>query len=122
MPTSNEIVIDLPRPPSLNSLWNYGRRKVWKSKRYRAWIDLADKLLMTGPKIKGVKGKFKITMFISGARKSSDLDNFWKATLDWLQRVHLIENDCLCVEQHAYKVDKPEAPKGMRIFLDSANT
>ena len=120
--TSSEITIDLPRPPSLNRLWTYGRRRVFKSKRYTAWIKQADKHLMIAPKRKGVKGKFKITMFISGKRKDSDLDNFWKATLDWLQGVNLIENDCLCVEQHAYLVDKSEAPLGMRIFLDSANT
>ena len=117
MTANNGIVIDLPRPPSLNRLWNYGRRKVWKSKVYRRWIDEADKLLMAGPKIKGIKGDFRITMFISGSRKNSDLDNFWKATMDFLQRVHLIENDCMCVEQHAYKVNKSEAPEGMRIFL-----
>lgn len=111
-------LIALPLPPSTNSIWKMPGKgsRPYLSKRYAAWKKECDGLyLVNKAHWKRVPGSIDITMiFDQTRRKRSDLDNRFKALLDWLQRVDLIENDSL--------VDRIEAmwgyaPEGCRVFV-----
>lgn len=112
------IQIDLPRPPSVNALWRYFRGHVYRTKRYRQWIKQADALYMCLPREdrKRIRGSYVATILISGAR--GDIDNYIKASLDWLQNIGVTDNDKNCQSVFAKRVLKRYAPMGMRIILD----
>jgi Holliday junction resolvase RusA-like endonuclease len=115
--------IDLPFPISTNRLWRasgrscqgtsdivmrqakgqvafYGGIRVHLSKAYTAWKREADALYMTQKQRLGAKtlGKYTIHCVFSSAlrRPNQDGDNLTKCVNDWLQRVEIIHNDCLC--------------------------
>lgn len=116
-----EVVVDLPRPPSLNRLWRFGRGRMYRSKAYMDWLRQADlHWLCAKPKmrVKGILGTFQAEIILSRPdKRRRDVDNGVKAVLDWAQRVEIIENDSLC-EQAIIRYGKPEeAPLGVRLII-----
>lgn len=115
------FTLDLPMPPSTNSIWRYGRRgrpsKPYLSKEYVGWKAECDGLLMaTQPRPKKVTGPFVASVVLSQEerRGNEDADNRTKACLDWLQRVELIDNDS---KAERVTVSWGEAPAGCRVTV-----
>jgi crossover junction endodeoxyribonuclease RusA len=115
------IMIDLPFPPSANSIWaskrnKFGKPMIFRSKRYEAWKRECFALLMAQRPGK-VRGPFfaTITLGTHKRRKDSDADNRIKPTLDLLEVAEIIEND-----KYAERVTVQwgEAPEGCRVLLE----
>lgn len=96
------VTLELPFPPSVNSIWRFAGRSAYASKEYTAWKRAADNAFTEQRSQKTVgtpiKGAFEVTMTFSETRRrwNTDLDNRIKVTLDALQRFGLIENDSKC--------------------------
>jgi Holliday junction resolvase RusA-like endonuclease len=105
--------IILPFPISANRIWRYtGNRALWRGGRgtgakyvtiapvYAKWIKEADALWLTQKqKVRPVKlGRYAVWVQLSFPmrRDNQDGDNLMKCVNDWLQRVGIIHNDCLC--------------------------
>lgn len=87
------FVLDLPRPPSVNSIWkNLGN----SSPTVQRWIRACDRFMMAKrPRPREIKGEFEI--HITWSRLANfDIDNPVKPLLDYLQRIELIDNDRNC--------------------------
>jgi len=89
------ITLDLPFPPSMNSLWRKGRTGMYRSPRYMEWINAA------GWELKRQKpGKIigDYAIVVSLERKDNrrrDCDNFIKAISDLLVLHGVIEDDSM---------------------------
>lgn len=102
------VTLELPYPPSVNSIWRRGRNRrtkkpvVYLDKKYAAWKVEADGWFMQQRSKKTVgdpvMGPFEAHLAFSTEkrRKGSDLDNRIKCVMDFLQGVGLIENDSKC--------------------------
>lgn len=120
MPT---IIVDLPWPPSTNSLWrNVGGRAI-KSAKYRKWIKAAQSewYVQKINQPKKIDGKFSATLILNPPDKRHiDIDNRIKAPLDLAESLGLIEDDHLCrrllVE---YSNDEHPLDSGARLLLSS---
>lgn len=115
------VVIDLPWPPSVNALWRGSGRRVYRSKRYMDWIKQAEiHWMIQRPKnkIREIKGEFSLSLILNPPTKRlSDIDNFTKAPMDFLQRMAIIENDNLCRTLIVTYGDKSSAPLGVRLTV-----
>lgn len=95
------FVINLPFPPSLNHANSVGKDKAGKIKFYpseekRKFVKDADDMMWEQQRhLKPVRGPFTfhITLNENLRNPLSDGDNRGKYVLDFLQRVHLIDND-----------------------------
>ena len=91
---------ELPRPPSVNSLFRNPSRRDRKplgrikTKAYEAWIAAAGWTLRAArpPRFTGA---YELTIAF-GRRKGADLDNFAKAIGDLLVSVHVVRDDSDC--------------------------
>jgi hypothetical protein len=134
--------IDLPFPISTNRLWRasgrscagsadrvmrqsrgqiafYGGIRVRLSEAYTAWKREADALYLTQKQRLAAKtlGKYTIHCVFSSAhrRPNQDGDNLTKCVNDWLQRVEIIHDDCLC---EAGSWEWGPGPTGCTVFLN----
>jgi crossover junction endodeoxyribonuclease RusA len=93
------FTLNLPMPPSVNSIWRTGRnRRTGKSvtyldKKYTAWIVEADAMLLAQKPLPKITGHFTAILTLDQNRRRGDADNRVKGVLDLLQRVGIIEND-----------------------------
>lgn len=84
------IHLVLTFPPSINRLWRTVKGRVIKSEEYRKWIAANQ---VYG--LKTIGGKFKLTMQCSPPdKRRRDIDNLPKATLDLLQAIGAVVDDC----------------------------
>jgi Holliday junction resolvase RusA-like endonuclease len=113
-----KVVIDCPRPPSINALWRVGRGRLYKSNTYTAWLQqFALHILEQKVHRHYIDGPFTLTTIISSNQRA-DLDNVaGKAILDGLQHYNVIANDRNCRRLVA---EYGEAPLGCRIVLESS--
>lgn len=90
------MILVLPRPPSVNNLFvtvkSLGAPLRVRGKPYREWVKLADGMLW-GQHLEYFQGPVRITILVED-KGQGDLDNFCKATLDFLVRHNIIEDDC----------------------------
>jgi crossover junction endodeoxyribonuclease RusA len=108
-------VINLPMPPSVNSLWRHGKGRVFCSKRYRTWLRVADTYYLANKRYwLPVKGHFRAVITLNEKKRRGDADNRVKAVFDFLQRVEIIENDSLC---DGVTVEWGWAPEGCHVLL-----
>ena len=85
--------IELPFPPSTNSIWRNARSRTIKSDRYREWANAAGWALKQ-QRPRKVKGQVHITLcFEEKDERRRDLDNLVKAALDLLVAHRVIEGD-----------------------------
>lgn len=120
-----DIVVHLPRPPSVNRIWRSnkaGAGRVSISPEYKAWKRSADMLAISMAALRGVKkiqGKFEARIILKFG--AGDLDNRIKGVLDWAQSRELVRNDSDC---HKLTVEYGDAPYGcvltLRAFLGDA--
>jgi Holliday junction resolvase RusA-like endonuclease len=80
-------------PPSTNSIYNYGRGRIYHSKKYKEYKANLQKLLLSFKK-KMVKNNKSVALSILVAqpRRTGDIDNRLKSLLDTLQGF-IYEND-----------------------------
>lgn len=97
--------IQIPFPPSTNSLWNIGNRRMFKSAKYRAWIKKCASEIIWEEK-PAIDYKFNIQIVVGRPRnkdgkvttRKMDIDNRCKSTLDSLEELNVFTNDCLVEE------------------------
>lgn len=98
------ITLNLPYPPSVNSIWRHGRGKsgktvVYLDQKYVAWKREADMAFLQQKRDCGEKiiGQFDAAIWFDETRrrKNTDIDNRIKVVLDALQRFGVIQNDSL---------------------------
>lgn len=112
--------VELPFPPSVNSLWRSDRGRVHKSREYRLWCQEADTLALTQRLFGGrcIRARFEAHVYLDRARSCADLDNVGsKAVLDWAQRAGLISNDRNLWRLTVEWSDSANAPEGCRLIL-----
>lgn len=105
------ITLTLPYPPSVNRIWERGGHGVYKSFQYRAFLEevaLIARAAQVEPIYK--PAQVRLTAHVFRPRKTGDLDNRLKATLDALEGV-LYENDAQIAEIHAYLRDDKHDPR-----------
>ena len=112
----NGLVLELPAPPSINRAgaeWRLGN----SASRVRRWRRAADAhLLVTGQHRKldqRIEGYFTIDI-VWDRSLVGDIDNRVKYLLDYLQYLHLFEDDSLC---RAMTVGYGNVPDGCRVRL-----
>jgi len=121
-----ECVMDLPFPPSTNSIWSIRgglkHNAVSLSPAYKKWKKEADMAVIangTWRHRQRMPGAFAATLLLDRAQRAGDVDNRIKAVLDWAQRVEIVTNDKLCEEVTARWVATVDAPRGCRLILRS---
>ena len=113
------IVVDLPRPPSLNHIWKFSRKGVRPSTKYETWKRAADGLAMLQRIHRGnhpIGGQFEAVILVADGKRG-DLDNLGKAVLDWAQSRNLISNDKHCRKLTLEFVEPERAPRGAKLTL-----
>lgn len=127
--TTTQITVDLPRPPSLNRLWRFGRGRsksgkpwMYPSREYVNWRKEADKhwlMAKTRAPIKHILGPFQTEVILTRGSHRIDQDNLLKALLDWAQKVEIIEND-----RHNQEtlIRYGEAPLGVKLIIKPVDT
>lgn len=117
LPGGSDLVlfVDLPIPPSVNSIWHKKGRKMYRSKSYTLWLKAADAAATEQGKLIGVPwkgGPVQIVMTVfrgRGWRKGRDLDNCAKVLIDWLRtRGHLVEDSWEYVSSVTVRIDYGE--------------
>jgi Holliday junction resolvase RusA-like endonuclease len=115
-----QIVLDLPRPPSVN---RFMRKLGNKTPAVKAWTAEADYQLYaaraarrgTPSEIVPIAGPYEVEfIFKRPDNRKRDLDNMIKPLMDWLQRAGLVENDKYAEDIHAHW---GRAPLGARVRL-----
>ena len=90
---STPMRIEMPMPPSVNSIWrSAGRGRVYRSKRYQVWRTTAGWGIKAQRPVP-IAGWVRITISLGLTKRRSDADNRIKALLDSLVEHHLIEDD-----------------------------
>lgn len=114
------IMLEIPRPPSVNTIWRSrrghgGKPTYYLNRRYQTWKRACDNLcLANGWHKNPVKGRFVCTIVIDEMKRRGDCDNRIKATLDWLRRAKITDDDSFCDRVTA---EWGYAPEGCRVFL-----
>jgi crossover junction endodeoxyribonuclease RusA len=93
------IWLDLPFPPSANSIWRNVKGRTLLSARYRAWIEAAASMISIYRKAATVAGPY--TLQIQAGRpdkRKRDIDNLIKPVSDALVNGGIVEGDHLCQE------------------------
>lgn len=105
-------VITLPWPPNANNLFlNAAKRRI-RSPRYDAWILSAQAAVLQQRPGK-IRGEFDVEMGCERPdRRKRDLDGLFKAPLDLLVKMGVIEDDSLAQDIRAYWVLKDPAKPG----------
>lgn len=122
---SIEIVLDLPFPPSVNTIWRWGKGKqhgrIHRSARYLRWMKNADMAVMAAKQYprRKISGHFAVDILLSVTAGIGDGDNRIKATLDWLQSRDIIADDKFCIKGRWEWVEPERAPRGCRVTLRS---
>lgn len=105
--------LDLPCPPSLNSIWRNGKGRTYKSAKYQSWLGQADMAVMAAGGLRGrrtITCAFEAQIFIKRKATRADLDNIGtKALFDWAQSRGYIANDKNCIG-YSVKWALDEAP------------
>ena len=89
-------VVTLPYPPSVNRLWRYTSRGVYRTKHYTGWLKEAGLRITNPPYLTG-----PIYLQIEACpndKRRRDLDNIIKPLLDCSEHNRVIKNDSQIVE------------------------
>lgn len=115
---AGHIVLDLPRPISVNRIWRAhkaGAARVSLSPEYQKWKKQADQITLSLGQFRGLKqitGKFEAEIIVK--RCPGDLDNRAKGVLDWLQSRGVISDDKHC---ERLVLSWGDAPTGCRVTV-----
>lgn len=110
----------LPCPPSVNGLYDGGRRsrRRFRSKAYRAWLGEAGWTLNAIPVDRRlpVPGRVEVIYEFARKHKRADVFNLEKATSDLLVKHRIIEDDSLVEVGTVRWVD--DIPDGVRVTVE----
>ena len=97
-----QITLTLPFPPSVNRLWKTKKNGgMYRSAEYKAWRQHALWAIQSRTKGDHIKGPYKLEiMAVRPDKRRRDIGNLEKAVSDILQAANVIEDDCLCEDQH----------------------
>ena len=106
-------------PPSVNRLWRYTSRGVYRTKQYTAYLSDCAKLHpMTEPPF---DTPVKVWIYAAPPdNRIRDLDNLAKCLLDTLQHINAITNDHLVHELHM-KWDRDTVENGVIVTIEPLN-
>ena len=86
----------LPYPPSVNRLWRYTSRGVYRTKSYTDWLSLAGAEINVRP---GIEEPCKLEIKACPPdKRRRDIDNIIKPLMDCLEENCVIQNDSLVHE------------------------
>jgi Holliday junction resolvase RusA-like endonuclease len=90
----DEVVINLPLPPTSNNLFANAKGTRYRTPEYNAWIKEAGTLLAIQRPLKTL-GKVSLTIEVAepATKRATDLANREKATTDLLVKHQVIEGD-----------------------------
>lgn len=89
----NELLIDLPFPPTVNKIWRTTKKgKVYLIKTVKNFRKEVHYLVFNKTKFGKNKLRVEIKIFPPDNRKR-DIDNLVKSTLDALQKANIFEDD-----------------------------
>ena len=115
----NSILIELPFPPSLNSIYKPGKNKIYSSnelKEYKKKVRTIVQAYMRKNSIKIIDEPVRIDCVLyEPNNRVRDLDNLEKALLDALTFSKLWTDDRLSREKHFY-LEKNDSLKG-KVYL-----
>lgn len=117
------IVFELPVPPSVNSIWRQGNKKVYLNPKYVSWVYACDVAILAdggAAKLGKIEGRFGLLLEINEAmiRKNRDLDNCAKVVADYCRRLGLIEDDNLqFMRRITVQLDDTPSALGCRVTL-----
>lgn len=112
--------IDLPLPPSTNSLYQNvkGKGRV-RTMGYNAWLIAAGKVI-TSQRVKAYDVPVQVCVYLEDSPKTEgDADNRIKACLDLLVKHRVIAGDCKLHVRRACAEWSPET-KGCRVSIRPA--
>lgn len=112
-----EIVLDLPRPPSINRT----RKIDWAAMpALKAWAQAANNLTLVawagGKRPKPILGQFEVTIILPKTSNSADLDNIPKRVIDYARKLGLITDDGPQYMQ-AVHILWGDVPEGCRLII-----
>jgi len=88
------LIFTIPMPPSVNSIWRQGKRKVYRNPQYKAWMHSAAWTIRFYSCLHDpLSGDTFIEMKFGPRNKKADLDNLLKATIDALVQGGAIKDD-----------------------------
>lgn len=116
--TTKPVVVDCPVPPSLNRLWRFGKRRVYRNAAYLEWQkEFWVAWLQIKPKgYQPIADKFDAEILICPKRKR-DADNSAKSILDSAQAVGIFVNDSQARRVVQELVGKERAPLGCQLRI-----
>lgn len=89
------IRLQLPFPPTTNTIWRNVKGRTLKSARYRTWERAAMNEALA-QRQQPIEGPIKVKILLGKPdNRKRDIDNLLKAPLDLLVALGLIENDSL---------------------------
>ncbi len=94
----DHVKLDLPYPPSVNSLYTRGPRGVYRRPRYVSWLNEAGKHI-NAQRPGRVSGPYSLLVAVQKKSGRRDIDNLVKAVSDVL-----VENGVIYDDQHAESV------------------
>lgn len=116
-----EIVLDLPFPPSVNVLWRPSRYGgMYLNPKYLRWIKNCDTHVMARKrrqKWRTIATPFEALILLNPDMGWGDVDNYIKAIMDYAQRIEVISNDKLCQQVTSRWGNSADAPCGCRLIL-----
>ena len=115
----NERVYLLRYPPSVNRLWRYTSRGVYRTKQYRAYLDECAVLHRTLEPPFDMPVRCEI-LAAPPDKRVRDLDNLAKCLLDTLQHTNAITNDHLVHDLHM-RGDRENVSNGVMVMLAPLN-
>ena len=115
----NEKVFLFRYPPSVNRLWRYTARGVYRTKQYRAYLDECALLHKSSDPPFDAPVRCEI-LASPPDNRVRDLDNLAKCLLDTLQHINAITNDHLVHELHM-KWDHTNVQNGVMVMVAPLN-
>lgn len=114
----DEVVLDLPIPPSanrMNAMNSKGQR--WTSTEYSDWKKEAMEAFAEQGSPKIGPAHYEMVVHVNRTMTKMDVDNSLKPVSDLLQALHVIKNDNLAESVTARRCPVSEAPRGIRVHI-----
>lgn len=118
-PSTADIVLRLPEPPSANRLWRIFRNRAVRSSDYRNWIVAAQDQCAYQSAAEKIKGWWRVRITLPPSRR--DGDNSIKPVLDLLQRAGVVENDRDC-QRGSWQIDRARETGSILVELWAMET
>lgn len=103
------ITLELPMAPSVNSLWRISGKRMYRTKKYKDWLEEAGWMVRHQTK-EMIDGEYALHIRALRSNKRRDLDNLLKATSDLLVELRVVEDDSQCVALAAEWANQNSAP------------